>query len=58
MIAGMVSLLAMIMFSLTGLLLTPWDPNLIRGDPLSPPSLAHPLGTDDIVVLEFIFVAS
>ncbi|MEM2301506.1 MAG: ABC transporter permease [Sulfolobales archaeon] len=47
-LAGLVSLLAMIMLSLTGLLLTPWDPNLIRGDPLSPPSLAHPLGTDDI----------
>ena len=47
-LAGLAALSAMIIISLAGILLTPWDPSSIRGDPLSPPSPAHPLGTDDI----------
>ena len=45
---GLLIIVAVLVFSLAGILVTPWNPLESRGDILQPPSSNHLLGTDDL----------
>lgn len=45
---GFITLVTLLSISLAGLILNPYSPDVVRDQPLQPPSLSHILGTDDV----------